>query len=847
MSDSYIAIDEPVTVDKRADTEQLVVSSTTVERERIQLAGSVDVEITDVHNDAATGAEYGPFVRPVGVTGTGSLTALNSAVTVKAHGLNAIQYEIDTGLVGTVSFEATLDDTNWFAVDAVTLSSGAIVSSVNSFPTRGQIMGAGYSQVRLRVSSYTSGTSSARIEASPSNNEIRVPEVGRIDESEASGDGSVIAILKRARTLLAGGLPSALISNRLDVNVGNNPVLGAGSNNIGDVDVLSLPALPAGTNNIGDVDIASALPAGTNLIGDVIVNDIEDGGGTSVGDTGNNALRVNVVAGSAGGTEYTVNTAVPSTPTGPAILAERDDALGALTPEGDGDWANLRVNGRGAMWTAIDDIQDGTGDSIMDTSNDALRVNIVAGSGGGVTHTDDAAFTPGTDDFVPAGGTYRSVRDQVDDNDAGVFAMTQSRALLVSLETPNADSVMDDTADAVKVIIQAGTNNIGDVDVLTLPSLPAGSNNIGDVDVLSLPALPAGSNNIGDVDVLTLPALVAGDNVIGRVKITDGTEVANVNTNNRLEMSIDEDNVGLAKESGGNLATLAGAVTGTEMQVDVVTLPALPAGTNNIGDVDVLSLPTLPAGDNNIGNVDVVTLPALTTGDNVVGRVKITDGTEVANVNASNRLEVSVETINASIPAGSNNIGDVDIASALPAGDNNIGNVDLVSGPTGAAAIEHQGNAAHDAADTGNPQKIGGKASLNEPTAVADNDRVNAWFDQLGRLVIMPGHSNPESPAVANHTSSGDNTTISAPGASQSLYIQKASVHNRGSSEIVVALRDGAAGTIYWRAELASEGGGSLIDFGARGWKLTANTALVTNLGASGDVDVNVTEYYIAP
>jgi len=46
-------------------------------------------------------------------------------------------------------------------------------------------------------------------------------------------------------------------------------------------------------------------------------------------------------------------------------------------------------------------------------------------------------------------------------------------------------------------------------------ALPAGTNNIGDVDVLSLPAtviagmtsLPAGTNNIGDVDVLTLPTI----------------------------------------------------------------------------------------------------------------------------------------------------------------------------------------------------------------------------------------------------------------------------------------------------------------------------------------------------
>jgi hypothetical protein len=57
----------------------------------------------------------------------------------------------------------------------------------------------------------------------------------------------------------------------------------------------------------------------------------------------------------------------------------------------------------------------------------------------------------------------------------------------------------------VEASLSAGTNNIGDVDVLSLPSLPAGTNNIGDVDVASLPSIPAGTNNIGDVDVVTLP------------------------------------------------------------------------------------------------------------------------------------------------------------------------------------------------------------------------------------------------------------------------------------------------------------------------------------------------------
>lgn len=64
-----------------------------------------------------------------------------------------------------------------------------------------------------------------------------------------------------------------------------------------------------------------------------------------------------------------------------------------------------------------------------------------------------------------------------------------------------------------------------------------------------------------------------------------GTVTANAGTN--LNTSA------LALESGGNLATVAGAVSGSEMQVDVVA--SLPAGTNNIGDVDVV---TQPARDN---------------------------------------------------------------------------------------------------------------------------------------------------------------------------------------------------------------------------------------------------------
>lgn len=93
----------------------------------------------------------------------------------------------------------------------------------------------------------------------------------------------------------------------------------------------------------------------------------------------------------------------------------------------------------------------------------------------------------------------------------------------------------------VKVVLGADGVNDGDVaagnrlpvgldsgTVAGGASLPAGTNNIGDVDVVTLPnvTLAAGTNNIGDVDVLSLPATPTGDNRIGRVKLTDDTLVA---------------------------------------------------------------------------------------------------------------------------------------------------------------------------------------------------------------------------------------------------------------------------------------------------------------------------------
>ena len=74
------------------------------------------------------------------------------------------------------------------------------------------------------------------------------------------------------------------------------------------------------------------------------------------------------------------------------------------------------------------------------------------------------------------------------------------------------------------------------------------------------------------------------------------------------------------KRDGISYETSKGANGG--LDTNVLSLPTLPAGTNDIGKVEVTALPALPAGTNNIGDVDVLSLPELPAGTNMLGATK---------------------------------------------------------------------------------------------------------------------------------------------------------------------------------------------------------------------------------
>lgn len=77
--------------------------------------------------------------------------------------------------------------------------------------------------------------------------------------------------------------------------------------------------------------------------------------------------------------------------------------------------------------------------------------------------------------------------------------------------------------------------------------------------------------------------------------------------------------------------------------------------------------------------------------------------------------------------------------------------------------ISSAGDVAHDAVDAGSPLKVGGKTptlATGYPTAVAQGDRVNAWFDSWGRLLVKNhGKDSVVLLASAARTAAANSTT----------------------------------------------------------------------------------------
>ena len=101
------------------------------------------------------------------IIASGSLTALNAAATTATlQGVDTAGIQITGTWVGTVTFEGTIDGTNWFAINGTTFAStGALVSTATA-NGQWQVDIGGVQLFRVRMSAFTSGTAVVTVRAS---------------------------------------------------------------------------------------------------------------------------------------------------------------------------------------------------------------------------------------------------------------------------------------------------------------------------------------------------------------------------------------------------------------------------------------------------------------------------------------------------------------------------------------------------------------------------------------------------------------------------------------------------------------------------------------------------------
>lgn len=168
-------------------------------------------------------------VNQAGVSATGSLAALNATVALSLNGASGWAVDLRGTFVATVTFQGTVDGTNWFTIAVLPAGGTVNVASVTTATAVGTWWGnaTGCQQVRAIATAYTSG--------------------------------SVTVVL---RAMQAAGVVTALPSGQATVAVSmatNTPTLAAGTNLAADVGVqyrasatggatpvlISSPATPA--------------------------------------------------------------------------------------------------------------------------------------------------------------------------------------------------------------------------------------------------------------------------------------------------------------------------------------------------------------------------------------------------------------------------------------------------------------------------------------------------------------------------------------------------------------------------------------------------------------------------
>lgn len=310
---------------------------------------------------------------------------------------------------------------------------------------------------------------------------------------------------------------------------------------------------------------------------------------------------------------------------------------------------------------------DGSGNAdALKTNGSGVLLTSVSGAGsGGTSATDDAAFTAATDAGTPMMGFASS--DTVDAGDVGVVGMTTDRHLKINIASSD-------------VAIGGGTEYTeGDTDA----SITGGAILWEDTSD-TLRAVSAAKPLPIDVKNASVAVTAAS------LPLPSGASTsANQTTANGL------------------LTTIAGAVAGTEVQVDVLTMPTTTVQATNLDIRDLSSASDTVTVHGDVGVLDQFDLtssnPAAVAivdgnGDQITsfgGGTQYTEGDTDASI-TGNAMLFETNT-------GTNTLGVVSASNPLPISDN-----------SGSITVDNGGTFAVQAAQSGtwNVTNVSGTVSL---------------------------------------------------------------------------------------------------------------------------------------
>jgi hypothetical protein len=394
------------------------------------------------------------------------------------------------------------------------------------------------------------------------------------------------------------------------------------------------------------------LAAGDNLIGRFKLSD-----GTTVATVRelgtNDALNVSVVDGSgnqvtsfggSGGTQYAEDTAHVSGDLGTLALVVRKDTA-AVTAGTDGDYAALVVGGDGGLWARLSQplptgtnavgklaANDGVdiGDITVNNASGASAVNIQ--DGGNSITIDGTVGVSGAVDVTPASpaaNDYLPVR--LTDGSA-FYNASSGGSSEVQYTEGDTDSTItgtallwEDTSDTLRAVSAAkplptaqtgalptGTNNIGDVDVLTVPADPFGANADAVVAAGASGSLSAKLRAISR-DLVANIVLAAGANRIGKVTVRNSADGADIDP---LSESDFDTKAGSLTETAPATDTASSGLNGRLQRIAqrlsslIALLPT--ALSNGFFQVSVKETITLPASQSGTWTVQPGNTPNTT-------------------------------------------------------------------------------------------------------------------------------------------------------------------------------------------------------------------------------------------